>query len=127
MGNVPDKSVFSWPNLLIAELVVFVLVVAVILTVSLAFNAPLEEPVNVMHPPNPAKAPWYFLGLQEMVSYSRHGVLQYFGDRQLLARMANAAACSWVRSDRLQGGVASAGPCGRSKMNLRRQSLAVGT
>ncbi len=34
------------------------------------FNAPLEEPVNVMHPPNPAKAPWYFLGLQEMVSYS---------------------------------------------------------
>ena len=38
--------------------------------VSLLFNAPLEEPVNVMHPPNPAKAPWYFLGLQEMVSYS---------------------------------------------------------
>ncbi|MBI5085550.1 MAG: cytochrome b N-terminal domain-containing protein [Acidobacteria bacterium] len=37
---------------------------------SLAFDAPLEEPVNVMHPPNPAKAPWYFLGLQEMVSYS---------------------------------------------------------
>ena len=38
--------------------------------VSLFFNAPLEQPVNVMHPPNPAKAPWYFLGLQEMVSYS---------------------------------------------------------
>jgi quinol-cytochrome oxidoreductase complex cytochrome b subunit len=37
---------------------------------SLLFNAPLEEPVNVMHPPNPAKAPWYFLGLQELVSYS---------------------------------------------------------
>jgi hypothetical protein len=34
------------------------------------FNAPLEQPVNVMHPPNPAKAPWYFLGLQEQVSYS---------------------------------------------------------
>jgi quinol-cytochrome oxidoreductase complex cytochrome b subunit len=69
-GNVPDNSVFSWPNLLIAELFVFVLVVAVILVLSLMFNAPLEEPVNVMHPPNPAKAPWYFLGLQEMVSYS---------------------------------------------------------
>jgi len=38
--------------------------------ISLAFSAPLEQPVNVMHPPNPAKAPWYFLGLQEMVSYS---------------------------------------------------------
>ena len=69
-GNVPDNSVFSWPNLLIAELFVFVLTVAVILVLSLLFNAPLEEPVNVMHPPNPAKAPWYFLGLQEMVSYS---------------------------------------------------------
>ena len=46
------------------------LTVSVILVVSLLFNAPLEEPVNVMHPPNPAKAPWYFLGLQEMVSYS---------------------------------------------------------
>ena len=70
IGNIPDDSVFSWPNLLMAELFVFVLTVAVILCVSLMFNAPLEEPVNVMHPPNPAKAPWYFLGLQEMVSYS---------------------------------------------------------
>lgn len=70
VGNVPDKSVFSWPNLVIAELFVFVLVLAIILPASLLFNAPLEEPVNVMHPPNPAKAPWYFLGLQEMVSYS---------------------------------------------------------
>jgi quinol-cytochrome oxidoreductase complex cytochrome b subunit len=70
VGNVPDDTVYAWPNLLLAELFVFVLTVSLILLVSLAFNAPLEEPVNVMHPPNPAKAPWYFLGLQEMVSYS---------------------------------------------------------
>jgi quinol-cytochrome oxidoreductase complex cytochrome b subunit len=70
VGNVPDESVYAWPNLLLAELFVFVLTVSAILVVSLLFNAPLEEPVNVMHPPNPAKAPWYFLGLQEMVSYS---------------------------------------------------------
>jgi len=70
LGNVPDDSVFSWPNLLMAELFVFVLTISLILVVSLLFNAPLEQPVNVMHPPNPAKAPWYFLGLQEMVSYS---------------------------------------------------------
>jgi len=70
VGNVPDDSVYSWPNLLMAELFVFVLTVSLILVVSLAFNAPLEQPVNVMHPPNPAKAPWYFLGLQELVSYS---------------------------------------------------------
>jgi len=69
-GSIEDRSVFSWPNLFQAELLVFVISVAAILVVSLFFNAPLEEPVNVMHPPNPAKAPWYFLGLQEQVSYS---------------------------------------------------------
>lgn len=70
VGNVPDNSVFSYPNLLLAELFVFVLTVAGVLLVSYFFNAPLEEPANALHPPNPAKAPWYFLGLQEMVSYS---------------------------------------------------------
>jgi len=70
IGNVPDRSVFAWPNLFMAELVVFLITVAGVLLVSTFFNAPLEEPVNVMHPPNPAKAPWYFLGLQEQVSYS---------------------------------------------------------
>jgi quinol-cytochrome oxidoreductase complex cytochrome b subunit len=70
VGNTSDNSVYSWPNLLMAELFVFILTVAVLLVVSLVFQAPLEEPVNVMHPPNPAKAPWYFLGLQELVSYS---------------------------------------------------------
>lgn len=69
-GNVPDNTVYSYPNLLIAELFVFILTVFGVLLVSYFFNAPLEEPVNVLHPPNPAKAPWYFLGLQEMVSYS---------------------------------------------------------
>ena len=70
VGNIPDNTVFSWPNLFLAELFTFVVTLSVILVLSLLFNAPLEEPVNVMHPPNPAKAPWYFLGLQEMVSYS---------------------------------------------------------
>jgi quinol-cytochrome oxidoreductase complex cytochrome b subunit len=70
VGNVPENTVFSWPYLLLSELFVFVLTVAGVLVVSLLFNAPLEEPVNAMHPPNPAKAPWYFLGLQELVSYS---------------------------------------------------------
>ena len=70
VGGLEDRTLFSWPNLFQAELLVFVISVAAILVVSLFFNAPLEEPVNVMHPPNPAKAPWYFLGLQEQVSYS---------------------------------------------------------
>lgn len=70
VGNVPDNTVYSWPNLLVAELFVFVITIAALLVVSLLFNAPLEEPVNILHPPNPAKAPWYFLGLQKLVSYS---------------------------------------------------------
>lgn len=69
-GNHPEDTVYSWPNLFLAELFVFVLTLAVILVLSMFFDAPLEEPVNITHPPNPAKAPWYFLGLQELVSYS---------------------------------------------------------
>jgi quinol-cytochrome oxidoreductase complex cytochrome b subunit len=69
-GNTPENTVYSWPNLFLAELFVFVFTLAVILVLAMFFDAPLEEPVNVTHPPNPAKAPWYFLGLQELVSYS---------------------------------------------------------
>jgi quinol-cytochrome oxidoreductase complex cytochrome b subunit len=70
VGVLDEDTVFSWPNLLVAELAVLMFTVAALMVVSYFFNAPLEHPVNVMHPPNPAKAPWYFLGLQEQVSYS---------------------------------------------------------
>jgi quinol-cytochrome oxidoreductase complex cytochrome b subunit len=70
VGKLEEDTVFSWPNVLIAELFVLLLTIAGVMAVSFFFNAPLEQPVNVMHPPNPAKAPWYFLGLQEQVSYS---------------------------------------------------------
>jgi quinol-cytochrome oxidoreductase complex cytochrome b subunit len=70
VGKLEEDTVFSWPNLLIAELFVLLLTIAGVMLVSYFCNAPLEQPVNVMHPPNPAKAPWYFLGLQEQVSYS---------------------------------------------------------
>ncbi len=70
VGKLEEDTVFSWPNLLIAELVVLLITVIGLMVVSIFFNAPLEHPVNIMHPPNPAKAPWYFLGLQEQVSYS---------------------------------------------------------
>lgn len=42
-----------------------------VLVMVLSFiDAPLEEPANPSNPPNPSKAPWYFLGLQEMVAYN---------------------------------------------------------
>ncbi len=70
VGNTPDNTVFSWPHLFIAELFCFALTVLVVVVTALVFAAPLEAPANPLHPPNPSKAPWYFLGLQEMVSYS---------------------------------------------------------
>jgi quinol-cytochrome oxidoreductase complex cytochrome b subunit len=70
VGLDPDDEVFTWPHLIFRELLLFLLVVAVVLFLAVFWNAPLEEIANVVHPPNPAKAPWYFLGLQELVSYS---------------------------------------------------------
>jgi hypothetical protein len=66
----PEEAVFAWPHLLMRSLVLFIAVLVIIIGISLLFNAPLEEVANPNHPTNPAKAPWYFLGLQEMVSYS---------------------------------------------------------
>jgi len=70
VGIDPEEEVFTWPNLVFRQLLLFMATVAVLLILSIAFNAPLEEIANPVHPPNPAKAPWYFLGLQELVSYS---------------------------------------------------------
>ena len=65
-----DETVPSWPYLLRAELLVLMVTMLVSLVLSYFFDAPLKEIANPMVPENPAKAPWYFLGLQEMVSYS---------------------------------------------------------
>jgi quinol-cytochrome oxidoreductase complex cytochrome b subunit len=65
-----DKMVFSWPKLITRELVLFMLVMAAVAAVSVWFDAPLEGPANPAQPENPAKAPWYFIGLQELTSYN---------------------------------------------------------
>jgi quinol-cytochrome oxidoreductase complex cytochrome b subunit len=70
VGLNPADEVFSWPHLVFRELLLFLATVAVVLFLAIFWNAPLEELANAIHPPNPAKAPWYFLGLQELVSYS---------------------------------------------------------
>ncbi len=70
VGVNPEDEVFTWPNLVFRELLLFMVVISVVLVLALLWNAPLEELANPVHPPNPAKAPWYFLGLQELVSYS---------------------------------------------------------
>jgi quinol-cytochrome oxidoreductase complex cytochrome b subunit len=70
VGRNPEDEVFAWPHLVFREMLLFLIVVAAVLFLAIFWNAPLEEPANAVHPPNPAKAPWYFLGLQELVSYS---------------------------------------------------------
>jgi len=65
-----ENTVMSWPNLLRAEVAVFMLCLAGVVVYSFFINAPLKELANPLIPENPAKAPWYFLGLQELVSYS---------------------------------------------------------
>lgn len=70
VGVNPDEEVFTWPNLVFREILLFLVTLSVVLLLAICWNAPLEEIANPVHPPNPAKAPWYFLGLQELVSYS---------------------------------------------------------
>ncbi len=68
----PDRlrrRVHSWPHLVFRELLVLVLVLVVVHAAALLFDAPLEEIADATRTPNPAKAPWYFLGLQELVHY----------------------------------------------------------
>jgi quinol-cytochrome oxidoreductase complex cytochrome b subunit len=66
----PNDEVFAWPHLLYRELLIALAVIVVLHIVSLVFMAPLEEIADPTRTPNPAKAPWYFLGLQELVHYS---------------------------------------------------------
>ena len=70
MGRGPENTVPSMPHLFYAELGVLMLTVLVCLALALVSDAPLKELANPSVPENPAKAPWYFLGLQELVSFS---------------------------------------------------------
>jgi len=62
-----ENLVMTFPNLIIREIICFQVVIIVLSIISLFFNAPLEELANPQNTPNPAKAPWYFLGLQELL------------------------------------------------------------
>lgn len=64
-----EDMVMTVPNLVVRELIAFEVLVIVLVLISLLFNAPLEWMADPQHTPNPAKAPWYFLGLQELLHY----------------------------------------------------------
>jgi len=69
VGHDPDGMVTTWPHLLVREATLFLCVMAAIMCMSVLFDAPLEEMANFAVTPNPAKAPWYFVGLQELLSW----------------------------------------------------------
>ncbi len=70
VGRELANTVPAWPNALYAIGALTMLTTAVMLLLGYFFDAPLREIANPALPENPAKAPWYFLGLQELVGYS---------------------------------------------------------
>jgi len=64
-----EDRVWTWPDLVYTELIAIVVCTVIIIVWSIGLEAPLEQPANPANTPNPSKAPWYFLGLQEMLVY----------------------------------------------------------
>ena len=65
----PTDKVNTWPHLMIAEFTALMVCTAFLIVLSVILQAPLLELANFNQTPNPSKAPWYFLGLQELLSY----------------------------------------------------------
>ena len=63
------EKILVWPDLVYIELIAMVVVSALLIVWAVCLQAPLEAPANPTVSPNPSKAPWYFLGLQEMLVY----------------------------------------------------------
>jgi hypothetical protein len=69
LEKVEDDKVLVWPDLVYTELIAMVIATFVLVVWSIVLKAPLEQPATSAKAPNPSKAPWYFLGLQEMLVY----------------------------------------------------------
>ena len=66
-GPIDNHEIAVIPHLMVRELTTALIVIATVLLISMIFNAPLAEPANPGLSPNPTKAPWYFMGLQELL------------------------------------------------------------
>ena len=68
-GRESKKRVLCWPDLLYQEFICLIIISILLTWWAIELKAPLEEPASQAKTPNPSKAPWYFLGLQEMLVY----------------------------------------------------------
>src|SRR3974390_2900047 len=64
-----QRQLMAYPHLLLREAIVLQVLTIVLVVIGLFWDAPLEQLANPLVTPNPAKAPWYFLGLQELLHY----------------------------------------------------------
>jgi len=69
-----EDTAMVWPHLLVIEFIVAMLWLVALLVISAAFNAPLQDHSNPDHTPNPSKAPWYLLNLQELLLHMDKGL-----------------------------------------------------
>lgn len=67
--QIDNDKVLVWPDLVYTELICMIALTALLVVWGIVLQAPLEEPASSVKTPNPSKAPWYFLGLQEMLVY----------------------------------------------------------
>ena len=68
-AELGKRKVFTWPDLVYTEFICLILFTVALVIWSIVVEAPIEEPAATARTPNPSKAPWYFLGLQEMLVY----------------------------------------------------------
>jgi len=64
-----SEKILVWPDLVYTEMICMIALTALLIFWAMWLQAPLEEPASSVKTPNPSKAPWYFLGLQEMLVY----------------------------------------------------------
>ena len=69
LESLDNEKILVWPDLVYTELICMIALTAFLIFWAIALPAPLEEPASSVKTPNPSKAPWYFLGLQEMLVY----------------------------------------------------------
>src|SRR6266699_2576408 len=91
-----EDSVFVLPHLLVREFFAATIVMVMLTLLSLQIDAPLRDPANPNVTPNPAKAPWYFLGLQELLHYFDRNPSRAYADRKLAIVTFTMFAVFWA-------------------------------